>query len=313
LTDFCVVTSSGVLLHCSRPVKLPALDWAALSHGGAQPLRWDDGGEPLRASAWSLFIESRFAGDDWIILAIQPERAALQAAHSFRAALLPVALLALLLAVLVSTNQIRRILGPLQQLLAGTFKVGRQDFYPRIEIDTRDEFGQLAVAFNDMADRLGLQFRIFAAFAEIDRSILTTLELARRVRHCNQLHQGNSRRRRRERRLIEPSAPDCLRIFSVSGHDPAEWSALEFACEPGAIAQATPLQWTAAPALPPAYMDFLRACGAQQFALIPIARGPYAFAQSCLGTPRPCRFASRGGADRRLRRSAGDRACCHGT
>jgi len=285
LTEFCVATSAGVVMYCSRAVGLPALDWTALSHGSARALNWNDQGEPLRASAWSLFIESHFAGDDWIIIAIEPERSALEAAQSFRSALIPVALLALLVVLFVSSNQIRRILVPLQQLLAGTFKVGRQDFYPRLEINSRDEFGQLAGAFNDMADRLGLQFRIFAAFAEIDRSILTTLDLRDVCAIVTRCIKEIANVDIVSVALVEPDTPDRLRVFSVSDEAPGAWTALDFPCDPHAIAAAPPLQWTSAPSLPPAFLDSMRLRGAREFALIPVARGSFAFGTVVLAHP----------------------------
>jgi diguanylate cyclase (GGDEF)-like protein len=272
-TDFCIATASGILLHCSRPIALPSLDWRALSHGGAQSLRWEDDGEPLRAAAWTLFIESRFAGEDWVILAIQPERYALRPVQSFRAAFVPVGVLALLLVILVSTNQIRRILTPLQQLLAGTFRMGRQDFYPRVEVESRDEFGQLAGAFNDMADRLGLQFRMFAAFAEIDRTLLTTLDLSDVSATATRCIQEIAGVDIVSIALIEPGTSDRLRLYSVAGMDAATWAGAEFRCNSGPFAAIQPLQWTAEPPLPPPLVALLRNAGAREFALLPVARG----------------------------------------
>src|SRR5258706_8011433 len=177
-TDFCIATASDVILHCSRPIPSPRPSWSELTSSGVSSLRWSDDHDRLRASAYPLFLESRFVSGDWIVLAMQPESYALRASHSFRAAVIPAALLAVLIVLFVSTNQIRRTLVPLQNLLAGTLRLTRHDFNARIDVVGGDEFAQLARAFNDMAGRLGLNFRTLSAFADIDRSILTTLDLA---------------------------------------------------------------------------------------------------------------------------------------
>ncbi len=288
-TDFCIVTARGTPLHCSRETHLPELDWVALSHGGARSLRWNGDGEPLRAAAWTLFIESRFTGEDWVIVAIQPERVALKPAQSFRAAFLPVGVLTLLLAVLVSTTQIRRILTPLQQLIASTQRMARHDFRGRVAATGRDEFGQLAGAYNDMADRIGLQFRMFSAFAEIDRTILTTLDLSDIADTATRAIQDIAGAQVASLALIEPGTTDRLRIYSTAGLDAARWAGLEFQCRCHDVSAIDAFKWTSTPPLPSDYLALLRSAGANQFALVPIARASYAAGIIVIGhgTPRP--------------------------
>jgi diguanylate cyclase (GGDEF)-like protein len=93
---------------------------------------------------------------------------------SFVAEFVPVALLALLVAALLSATQIRRTLGPLHALLAGTRRAAEQDFSSRVDTEeVRDEFGELGAAFNAMNERLGRQFETLRTLADIDRGILT--------------------------------------------------------------------------------------------------------------------------------------------
>ena len=283
MTDFCVATAAGTVLNCSRPIGLAPLDWNALSRGGARSLSWSEGREPVRASAWTLFMESRFADDDWVVLAIQPEAYALQAAHSFRAVFVQVTLLALLTVLLVSSSQIRRILVPLQQLLRGTFKVAGNDFDTRIEVGGRDEFGQLANAFNTMSARLGLQFRTFAAFADIDRTILTTLDLGRVADTASRCVKDLSGVDVVSVALIEPGTADRLRVYSAFDADRDPREPLAFTCDFTPIAACAPLHWSAAPPLPAGYVDLLRGSGAREFALLPFARGAFASGVVVLG------------------------------
>jgi signal transduction histidine kinase len=47
-----------------------------------------------------------------------------------------------------------RATAPLNQLQAGAERMGRGDFSQRVEVNSKDEFGDLAVAFNEMSGRL---------------------------------------------------------------------------------------------------------------------------------------------------------------
>jgi len=83
------------------------------------------------------------------------------------------------LVIRLSVTQIRRTLVPLERLIDGTRRIGAQRFGERIEIVRRDEFGELADAFNTMAARLGKQFHALTTLSEIDRVILSTLDVDR--------------------------------------------------------------------------------------------------------------------------------------
>src|SRR5262245_52549681 len=287
MTDFCVATATGVLLNCSRPIGSAPLDWTDLARGGARTLIWNQNSETLRARAWTLFVGSRFVDHDWVILAIQPEAYALQAANSFRAGFVQVTLLALLTVLLVSSSQIRRILVPLQQLLRGTVKVANNDFNARIEVTRPDEFGQLATAFNDMSERLGVQFRTFAAFADIDRTILTTLDLEQVAATAGRCIRDLAGVEVVSIALVEPGSDDRLRVYNLWAPDREHGEPLEFVTDFTPIAASPSLQWSGTPPLPDGYLDYLRQCGARTFALLPFTRGAFASGVVVLGHAEP--------------------------
>ena len=90
----------------------------------------------------------------------------------------PAALLACLLLVsLLSLIQLRRQLGPLERLKQGTRRIAQQDFGVELRVDSGDEFEDLAVSFNAMARRLSEQFESLATMIDIDRAILSALDL----------------------------------------------------------------------------------------------------------------------------------------
>ena len=72
--------------------------------------------------------------------------------------MLLITLAALGIAVLVAWNLNRAVVGPLRQLPRGANAIRRGDFNERIDVTSRDELGELALTFNQMADDLS-EFR----------------------------------------------------------------------------------------------------------------------------------------------------------
>ncbi|TNF79589.1 MAG: HD domain-containing protein [Acidobacteria bacterium] len=77
---------------------------------------------------------------------------------------------------LLATSQIRRSLGPLEKLQEGTHRIAGREFDTRVEIDSGDEFEQLADSFNAMAGDLGRQFNALTTMNEIVQAVLSALD-----------------------------------------------------------------------------------------------------------------------------------------
>ncbi|GMV57764.1 MAG: hypothetical protein AMXMBFR72_08780 [Betaproteobacteria bacterium] len=277
MTEFCVTTETGRSLHCARPAlgvaaaKLVTLPTAT----GARSVVLHDGGELQRAGAWPLPMQVRFGTADWIVTANQPESYAMRAAESFRSAFIPIVALSLAIVVLLSFEQIRRVLFPLQRLLAGTQAMASQDFSAKVDVRTRDEFGQLAGSFNAMVATLGLHFRTLKALSEIDRMILTDLDLrnvaasalrcVRRISTADVVSFG----------LFDVEAPDTMRVYYLWRDDKAGIRRADVRCSAAAL----PLgrdeahDWTRTPPLPQAYLSRIGAKENSAYWIRPIARG----------------------------------------
>src|SRR5205085_3420703 len=72
-----------------------------------------------------------------------------------------------------------RTLGPLERLIDATRRAADKDFSARVDVSNHDEFGELASSFNSMATRLGSQFTALMTLADIDRAILSRLDVDR--------------------------------------------------------------------------------------------------------------------------------------
>ena len=102
---------------------------------------------------------------------------ALQPVDNFSRIFIEVVELALLMVALLSVIQIRRTMGPLDKLINGTRRIAEEDFDHRVDVAGRDEFGQLAASFNDMAERLGSQLGTLKVLSTIDQIILSKSDM----------------------------------------------------------------------------------------------------------------------------------------
>ena len=180
-TDVCVFKEVNQILYCSNPTAAPVR--AAIGHDDApsalRQLEWTDNQVRYLAGYYRILLKPKFSVHGWTVVVIQPESEALAAASAFMHVFVPVLALAILMVVMLSVTQIRRTLVPLERLIDGTRRIAAQDFDDRIDIARQDEFGELADSFNTMASRLGKQFHALTTLSEIDRAILSTLDVDR--------------------------------------------------------------------------------------------------------------------------------------
>src|SRR5690606_6569713 len=125
-------------------------------------------GERLLSARWELFLEAGFGAQPWTAVAVSGP------GHGFghyRGVLVPAAIAVLLLAVLLSSIQIRRVLVPLADLLrriqgieGGEARIGRQA--------GEDEFDLLSRTFGRMQQRIGRQMDTLRMLSDIDRLIV---------------------------------------------------------------------------------------------------------------------------------------------
>ncbi len=170
-TDFCVYTDAIVELYCTHADGDSIR--AALGEGGERNLRWELDGEPQMAAAWQIFLAGAFNSAPIELVASQPRDHAMRSYTDFRRVFLPALVLVLALAILLSLNVIDRSLDPLQKLSRAAKALAAGKLAHRVNVDTDDEFEDVATAFNKMASRLGRQIATLEAMSGIDRHILT--------------------------------------------------------------------------------------------------------------------------------------------
>jgi putative nucleotidyltransferase with HDIG domain len=178
MTELAVYDDKGQLLMATQVAPGPVLPVMANRSENRNYLRfeYDNDGETYLASGWSLFLKSQFAGQTWTIILSGTRSNMLGSALEFKRTFPLIILLALWSILFLSLFFIRRTLTPLAVLQQGTERVGNKDFTSRVEIDSGDEFEQLAESFNAMTGQLNKQFKTLALIDEIDRSILSSLD-----------------------------------------------------------------------------------------------------------------------------------------
>ncbi len=180
-TDICILRDVNEILYCSTATAPSIL--AAVARNDApnalRELEWTDKHTRYLAGYYRILLKPKFFTQSWTVVVSRPESEALAAVSALMHLFLPLLALAILMVVMLSVTQIRRTLVPLERLIDGTRRIAAQDFDDRIDIARRDEFGELADSFNAMAARLGKQFHALTTLSEIDRVILSTLDVDR--------------------------------------------------------------------------------------------------------------------------------------
>ena len=246
----------------------PAARWQ-IDHNAVGRFDLDVEGEPYQASYWSIFLKTQFSSGAWTLILSESQADILASMAEFRYTFICVALLCLWVVLLLSVNQIRRSLVPLEALQAGTRRIADRQFDSRVLVSSGDEFQELAGSFNSMASRLGRQFTALETASEIDRAVLSALDVtqiaetvlvrARDVCPCDMVS------------VVLIDERECLAYVSPGPGEECEREAVNVPDEERAHLLAAPpiLRLESGLALP-AYAAPLTARGARSFVALPL-------------------------------------------
>ncbi|MBW2408370.1 MAG: HD domain-containing protein [Deltaproteobacteria bacterium] len=187
------------------------------------------------ASRWAIFLKPKFLIDGWTVILLQSEADVLAPIANFQKMFILVVLMALWIVLFLSIRFIRRSLGPLQLLKEGTRRIARTDFDCQVDVNSQDEFEELAESFNQMSSRLSRQFKTLVTKAEIDRAILSSLRtetivktVITRMRECfsyDAISIG----------LVDPDDHAMVHIFTGTGKEESEIRNTFVAITPGEL------------------------------------------------------------------------------
>ncbi|MBW3534495.1 MAG: HD domain-containing protein [Gemmatimonadetes bacterium] len=176
---FCILAGVTRRLHCADGFA-PGVSEGLIEAFRISPVsdgrgvfQWSSDGESYVGSHWELFLRAGFQSEPWSVLVGESESVVYAPLRRFALAFPPVLLFGLIVVALLANGLVRRTMEPLESLTQGTRSIASKDFDTRVVVDRDDEFGELAGAFNTMAERLGVQFRHLEASRAIDQAVLS--------------------------------------------------------------------------------------------------------------------------------------------
>jgi HD-GYP domain-containing protein (c-di-GMP phosphodiesterase class II)/HAMP domain-containing protein len=177
-TDVCVLDESDTILFNSFSHEAPSFkkDDFQSKNGISGQFEFVHENETYLASYRKLFLNRLFLSGEWTVVVCQSKANVLAPMSYFKTIFPPIVLMTFCVVLLLSIYSIRKSLVPLELLKNGTRRIAMKNFDSRVDIKSGDEFEELSMDFNEMADQLNRQFNTLKTMAEIDRAILSSLD-----------------------------------------------------------------------------------------------------------------------------------------
>jgi len=179
LMELCIYDHVGHNeLYCS-PSSAVTLPPAAIAQMGSESrgfFSWNDGDTEYLACHRLFVLRHGFLDPGLTVVLSESTENMLEPLKDFKRTFPLILLTTLWVVLLLATSQIRRSLVPLEKLQEGTHRIAGREFDTRVEIDSGDEFEELADSFNAMAGDLGRQFNALATMNEIVQAVLSALD-----------------------------------------------------------------------------------------------------------------------------------------
>ena len=175
--EACIQAHGGLTLTCSASalIMLPEILKEQMTHSASGVFEWSEKGRDYLASYWTVPMEYEFAVPGWTVVLTTTRQGAFASMAELQRTFLLGILVCVGLSVLVAIFQIRKRLVPVEKLQEGTRRIARKEFDFRVNVESHDEFTELATSLNAMADQLGRQFHTLSTKADIDRAVLSLL------------------------------------------------------------------------------------------------------------------------------------------
>lgn len=137
---------------------------------------------PINSGAWELFLAGEFSSDPWLVETKRLYPIDQNHLREFvgSKAYIGITFLSLLTIGLLSLIQIRRTMGPLEQLVMSVKNMTGGNF-SKVKVDGASEFSELASAFNNMSAHIKHQFDAMESFSIIDQEIASNVDIEQTI------------------------------------------------------------------------------------------------------------------------------------
>lgn len=172
--QYCVFFNKITSLYCADIISQQTLN--KLSNNVREkikPLVWETDENIYFGANWDLYLKHQYMSPSWNIITGQTKQDIFSPIRTFQI-IFPLSILAaILITAFISLRHIFRIINPLDKLIAGTRQLTVKEFNHPVEINSNDEFEELADSFNHMSTALGKQFLALETLSKLDRLILS--------------------------------------------------------------------------------------------------------------------------------------------
>ena len=177
--QLCVFDEFNKALFCSHQEYEPSPEeLIKLKTSSSEQFAWYNyNNEEFLVNYWLLFLEPNFFVPKWTIVSSQSKTNVFSPTTDFRNIFLFVIILTLAIVALLSVYQIRKSLIPLEKLMEGVHHITNKKFNKPVEVNSGDEFEELAASVNNMAIQIDKQFHVLSTMADVDQLILSTLKI----------------------------------------------------------------------------------------------------------------------------------------
>jgi HD-GYP domain-containing protein (c-di-GMP phosphodiesterase class II) len=124
-----------------------------------------------RAASWDLFLRPQFHAPIWTLTLAEPRDAGVAPLAQFHSVFPLVTLLSLLGVGLSTLVLVRRSLVPIDLLRSATRRLAARDFSTRIDLETGDEFEELANSFDTMAANIERHINVVETVSDVGRAL----------------------------------------------------------------------------------------------------------------------------------------------
>ena len=124
----------------------------------------------------SVYLGSLYGAHNWRVVVARPSELILADTVAFQRQFLWLAALVVLSISLASIYLIRRQMTPLGEIMAGIERVTGKDYNTPVQVQSGDEFEDMAEAFNTMSARVSHQLLTQASMSDIDQLILSRIK-----------------------------------------------------------------------------------------------------------------------------------------
>ncbi len=181
LTELFVLDSAARVIFSTHPDPPSFMENIAFhqSRSSASGFEWEHEGERYLTGFRAVFTQYHWFYPKLTVVLSAPKSDVYALIDTFSKIFPSIILLSILVILFLTSTQIRKVTDPLKKLKEAASNLALGDLDTRVTIASRDEFQEVGEVFNHMAKQLGWQVQALKTLSEIDRAILSAIDMDR--------------------------------------------------------------------------------------------------------------------------------------